>query len=141
MKRPDGVTVLAFVMFTACAILLIFGAFCVMSGAVIAEMVRMPLVPIANSLSAAAVGIIAIALAVLSLAAGIGLWTIRAWGRALAFVLVLICMALMVIGLAGALAGPNIVLAMRRTAVIAVDVMILWYLMRGNVRDAFGRLS
>jgi len=30
------------------------------------------------------------------------------------------------------------VLAMRRTVVIAVDAMILWYLMRGSVREAFG---
>lgn len=139
MKRPDGITVLAFVMFTAAALLLIFGGFCLTSGAVIAEMGRMPLVSAAHSLGAAAVGIISIILALLSLAAGIGLWTIQSWGRALAFTLVLICMALMVVGLAGALAGPNIVLAMRRTVVIFVDALILWYLTRANVRSAFGK--
>jgi len=138
MKRPDGITVLAFVMFTAAALLLIFGAFCLTSGAVIAEMLRMPLMPVANSLGAAAVGIIAIIFAVFSLVAGIGLWTVRAWGRALSFALVILCMALMVVGLAGALAGPNILLAMRRTVVLAVDAMILWYLTRGSVRSAFG---
>lgn len=137
MKRPDGISVLAFVMCTAAALLAIFGVFCLTSGVAIAEMARMPLIPVTSSIGAAGVGIIALIFAALSLAAAIGLWKVQAWGRELSYILVLICMALTIIGLAAALAGPNIVLAMRRTVVIAVDALILWYLARGNVRDAF----
>ena len=52
---------------------------------------------------------------------------------------VLIALAVSIIGLAGALAAPAILLAMRRTVQIAVELLILWYLLRPSTRAALGK--
>jgi Predicted membrane protein (DUF2127) len=139
MTRPAGITVLAFTMFTSGAILLVLGAFCFIMGPAIAEIVRTPGFPIFRMLGAAIVGVVLLLLGILCLLAGAGLWNVRAWGRSLSAVLVLVSVVLSVWGIALGLSFLLVRMVIVRIIVLGVDLLILWYLAQPHVKGAFGQ--
>lgn len=138
MERPAGITVLAFAMFTAAAILLVLSYFCFSIGSVIGEVVRTPGMPIFRMLGAAAMGVILLVMAILCALAGAGLWRVQSWGRALSILLVAISVVLSVIGIAAGLVYPQMRLVIDRIIALGVDLLVLWYLVQPHVKQAFG---
>lgn len=138
MQRPGGITVLAFAMFTAAAALLVMSYFCFSVGAVIGEVVRTPGLPIFRILGAAVVGIILLVLAFLCAGAGVGLWGMRSWGRALSVLLVVLGVVVSVVGIAAGLVYPQMMLVIHRIIAVGVELLILWYLVQPEVKQGFG---
>jgi hypothetical protein len=138
MHRPAGITVLAFAMFTAAAILLVLSYFCFSVGPVIGELVRTPGLPIFRMIGAAAVGIILLVMAFLCAGAGVGLWGMKSWGRAISILLVAISVVVSVVGIAAGLVFPQMRLVIDRIIALGVDLLVLWYLVQPQVKDAFG---
>jgi uncharacterized membrane protein (DUF2068 family) len=77
--------------------------------------------------------------AALSGAAVWGLWRLRNWGRRLAVLLAAAGVALLVPEIASAVADARLLPILRVGAGVLIRLMILQYLWRGDVKDAFAR--
>lgn len=77
--------------------------------------------------------------AALSAAAAWGLWRLRNWGRRLAALLAAAGVALLVPEIASAVSDARLLPILRVGAGVIIRLMILQYLWRGDVRDAFAR--
>ena len=77
--------------------------------------------------------------AALAGAAAWGLWRLRNWGRRLAALLAAVGIALLVPEIASAVADARLLPILRVGVGVLVRVMVLQYLWRGDVRQAFTR--
>lgn len=143
MQRPTGVTILAVLVFLVTCLYIVAALVFFLGGAALSQLgggpsgATMDMGAMLAGLGAFA-GVIMLALAVFSVAVGVGLWKLQNWGRILAIVFI-------VLGLISALAGVFSAVAEARFGpllwgliVVGIDVWILWYLFRPHVKQAFG---
>jgi hypothetical protein len=138
MQRPTGVTVLAILSFLGAGCLVILGLLMFAGGAMLATALRssMP-----GGLLAGVTSVIAVfclLFAALYVATGIGLWTLKPWGRVLTIILVLLSLLFSVLRLLGSMMHFAIPLVIWNIIVCSVDVLILWYMFTPEVKRAFG---
>ncbi len=137
MERPTGVTVLAVLCF-------IGGAFAVLGGLAMffvgaAGMASRPGMGMMMAGMGAFVGVFLLILAALYVIVGVGLWKLLNWGRILALVLVGIGAVFAVLGLFSALIHFRIFAVVWQIIVVAIDLLIIWYLTRSDVKQAFSQ--
>lgn len=83
------------------------------------------------------IGAIVLVFAMLYIAVGVGLLKLHNWARVLAMVLIVLGLLSSLAGIANSLAGMHPLLLAREVAVVVLDLLILWYLLRPHVRQAF----
>ncbi|MGD2050218.1 MAG: hypothetical protein PVH03_12000 [Chloroflexota bacterium] len=118
-ERPTGVTIIA--------LLVIIGGILGIVGGLVAFLGAN------GNPTLVGVGIGTLIVAVAQLIVGIGLWTLQKW----AWLLSVIVLGIRVVGdLVLIFAGGNVIAAIVNLVITAV---LLWYLFRPNVQQAFGR--
>jgi hypothetical protein len=137
MNRPTGVTVIAILSFLGAGLLVLFGCALLFGGAIIATL--------GMSVPAAMVGVgVAIAavfffgLAALDVVTGIGLLNMRNWARVITIVLVGLGLFFAVLGLLSGLLHFRIFLMFREAIIAAIDLWVLTYLFKPDIKQAFG---
>jgi hypothetical protein len=142
MQRPVGVTIIAVLAFIGAAGLLLVGLACALGGAVLATLGSHRAFPFGGAFlgaMGAVCGVVLLALAVVSLAAGIGLLGLKGWARILTIVLVALGLAVNALALLGGWMPHHVHhLVIRSLIGIAIDAWILYYLFRPHVKKAFG---
>jgi uncharacterized membrane protein (DUF2068 family) len=139
MQRPKGVTILAVLAFLLAALTLLAALVFLVGGPLLDELRRGATGMDAMVLAMGAkLGVMLLVLAVVYAVAGIGLWKLQNWGRILTIVVVALGF---LSAAAGALAsiqhwqpGPLI----KQLIVVAIDVWIITYLLKQDVKRAFG---
>ena len=137
MQRPTGVTIVAVLNFLAAAALAIFSVPFFAGHSIMtrdAETARSARVLVGME---AFVGAGLLVLAVLSAVIGIGLLKLRNWARILALIWFLLGLLTSVAGVFASVAPLRLLPLLREFLVVAIDVWILWYLLRPQVRQAF----
>jgi len=137
MERPTGVTVLAVLsfIFAGLCVCVAFGA--MVGGAVLASMVAsMP----ATFVGAGAVIVAGICFffAVLYGVDGYGLLKLQNWARILTIVVAGLSLLFAAFGALAALSHLQVLFLFRELLIIAVDVLVLTYLLKPHVKQAFG---
>jgi len=137
MERPTGVTVLVVLsfIFTGLCVFVAFGA--MIGGAVLASMVA--------SMPAALVGVGAVIVAGMCLffaalyaVNGYGLLKLQNWARILTIVLAGLSLLFAAFGALAALSHLRVPFLFRELLIIGVDVLVLTYLFKPHVKQAFG---
>ncbi len=121
MERPTGVTILAILNFLWAGLHALLAVLFFFIGA-----------------EDAAVGVVALILAAIGLAIGIGLWKLRNWARIVTIVLVGLSLPLSVLLLLGLLIGFELGSLIFQAIFVALYAWIIWYLFQPHVKDAFG---
>lgn len=132
--RPVGVTVLAVLYFIGAGFLVLAGLAMFALGGMAGAMAGMPAM---FGALGAMLGVVALLLAALAAATGWGMWTAKPWAWILALVLTGLNALSNVLNLAsgdaGAIAGAVFGLA--------IAGLIIWYLLRPEVKRYFGRAA
>jgi hypothetical protein len=138
MQRPTGVTVLAILAFLGAGLMVIAGLVMFAGGAMLAAALRssMPGGVLAGVTSV--IGVFCLLFAALYVVTGIGLWTLKPWGRILTIILVSLGLLFGVIGLLTSMMHFMIGLVIWRVFWCAIDALILWYMFTPEVKRAFG---
>lgn len=138
MQRPTGVTVLAILSFLGAGLLVIGALVMFAGGAMLATMLRssMPSGILAGVTSVIAV--FCLLFAALYVVTGIGLWTLKPWGRILTIILVSLSLLFSVLGLLTSMMHFMIGIVIWRIIVCGIDALILWYMFTPEVKRAFG---
>ncbi len=140
MERPTGVTVLAVLCFIGGAFAVLGGLAMFFAGALgMAGMASRPGMGMMMAGMGAFVGVFLLILAALYVIVGVGLWKLLNWGRILALVLVGIGAVFAILGLFSALIHFRIFAVVWQIIVVAIDLLIIWYLTRSDVKQAFGQ--
>jgi uncharacterized membrane protein (DUF2068 family) len=136
MNRPTGVTILAVLSFCGVflAILLACGF---LFGSAVSAALGMPLIG-ASSVVAAA---LCFAGAVLAVFNGIGLLRLQNWARILTIVLTGLSLLGAVLGILNGVFHFRIFLTFRELIVAAIDLLVLRYLFRPEIKSAFGTVG
>jgi hypothetical protein len=143
MNKPAGVIVLAILYFIGAAFLLLAGIGFVIGGGAIAAMLSQQSQAGANPLAAmmgflgAGVGIFFLVMGAVDLIVGIGLIKLKNWARITAIVFTAIGACLQLLMLIGSLAHFNIVAMVFPVIVLAIQALIIWYLLKPEVKAAF----
>jgi hypothetical protein len=87
------------------------------------------------------IGAIVFVFPMLYVAVGVGLLKLHNWARILAMVLIVLGLLSSLAGVANSLARMHPLLLAREMAVVVLDLLMLWYLLRPHVRQAFGESS
>ena len=143
MNRPVGVTILAIVCFIFTALCVIGGILAIAGGGFIATLINQS----GGQGSAGAAGLLAglgAAIAVFFLIGaainalvGWGLWKLKEWARIVAIVLAAISALFQALGVFGSLLHFNILGILWSGFVLAIDALIIWYLLKPEVKAAF----
>jgi hypothetical protein len=142
MNRPTGVTVLAILNFIGAAFCLLGGIGMILGGGFIATMLSQQgqgsagAAGILAGLGAAA-GVFIIIVGGVSALVGFGLWKLKEWARIVSIVLCGISGAFQLLGILGTLAHFNVLALMWGAFWLAVDALIIWYLLKPEVKAAF----
>ena len=142
MGRPVGVTILAILNFIGAAFCLLGGIGMILGGGVIATMLSQQgqgsagAAGILAGLGAAA-GVFIIIIGGVSALVGFGLWKLKGWARIVSIVLFVISAAMQLLGLLGTLAHFNLFAVVWSLFWVAVDVFVIWYLLKLEVKAAF----
>jgi hypothetical protein len=137
MKRPFGVTVVAVLMCIGAALLALGSLAFFMLGAVaVTEGAHGPLAQLYLGVGALGAGIFLVR-AVANATVAIYMWRLVYWARLAAIAFTALGLLFAVIGILASLPHPAIMVVAWQVFVIAIDVWILWYLMRPHVKDAF----
>jgi hypothetical protein len=143
MGRPVGVTILAILDFIGAAFCLLGGIGMILGGGFIATMMSQQ----GGQGSAGAAGFFAglgavagvfiIIMGGVCALVGFGLWKLKGWARIVSIVLTGISGAFQLLGLLGTLAHFNLFAVVWSLFWIAVDALIIWYLLKPEVKAAF----
>jgi hypothetical protein len=143
MGRPVGVTILAILDFIGAAFCLLGGIGMMLGGGFLATMINQQ----GGQGSAGAAGIFAglgavagvfmIVMGAICALVGFGLWKLKGWARIVSIILAGIGAAFQVIGLLASLAHFNIFAVIWGLFWIAIDALIIWYLLKPEVKAAF----
>ncbi len=137
MNRPTGVTIIAILSFLAAFLLVLLGFGFLFGGAIIASLgMSMP-----TSIIGAGVVLFAcvfFGFAALDVVTGIGLLNMRNWARVLTIVIVGIGLFFAALGILSGLLHFRIFLTFRELCVAAIDVWVITYLLKPQVKQAFG---
>ena len=147
MERPTGVTILAVVAFIGAGLCALAGlallGIAIFAGArLLSHLAEYPQLAIVAGVGGAVIGVICLLSAVLYVVIGIGYWKLKNWARILS--VVLICLALasscvsLVVALTHISTGFFLGLFFRRLVLAAVQIWILIYLFKPQVKQAFG---
>jgi hypothetical protein len=138
MERPAGVTILAVLAFVGAGLLVFAALGALMMGSVILS--RMGAAPMAvmGGVGVAIFAVFFLAIAVLYVVVGVGLWKLLNWARILTIVLVGLSTLVHIFGVLGALVHFHPFLFVWRAIVLALFVWIIVYLLKPDVKQAFG---
>lgn len=141
MARPVGVTILAILNFIGAACCLLGGIAMILGGGVIATMMSQQGAGASGILAGlgAAAGVFIIIIGGVGALVGFGLWKLKEWARIVSIVLAGISGALQLLGLLGTLAHFNILAVIWGVFWLAIDALIIWYLLKPEVKAAFQR--
>ena len=141
MGRPVGVTILAILNFIGAAFCLLGGIVMILGGGFIATMMSQQSAGVSGILAGlgAAAGVFIIICGGLAAAVGFGLWKLKGWARVVSIVLYGISAALQLLGLLGSLAHFNAFAVIWSVFWVAIDALIIWYLLKPEVKAAFQR--
>lgn len=139
MGRPVGITILAILNFIGAAFCLLGGIAMILGGGFIATMMSQQSAGVSGILAGlgAAAGVFIIICGGLAAAVGFGLWKLKGWARIVSIVLVGINGAFQLLGLLGSLAHFNAFAVIWTVFWIAIDALIIWYLLKPEVKAAF----
>ena len=143
MERPTGVTVLA-------VLLMIFAAFAAFAGLGLlvlglgggtALQMRGASTGMSTMMAGMGVlgGVFLLGLAAASVVLGVGLLKLLNWARVVTLVLVGLGLLFAAIGLLTAVIHFRVALLLWQLIVVAIDAWIIWYLLRPDVKQAFGQ--
>ena len=144
MGRPTGVTVLAILDFIGAGLCVLMGLLMMLGGGFLASFISGQ----GGQGSAGAAGILAGLGAVagvfiiiigggVSALLGFGLWKLKEWARIITIVLAGIGGAFQLFGLLGSLAHFNLFAIVWSLFWTAIDALIIWYLLKPEVKAAF----
>src|SRR2546421_1649861 len=143
MNRPVGVTILAILCFIGTALCVIGGIGVMAGGGFIANLINQSggqgSAGAAGLLAGlgAAVGVIILIFGAVYALVGWGLWKLKEWARIVTIVLVAIGALFQALGVFGSLLHFNIFGILWAGFWLAVDVLIIWYLLKPEVKAAF----
>jgi hypothetical protein len=145
MGRPVGVTILAILNLIGAAFCIIGGLLMIAGGGFLATMVSQQ--NQAGSAGAAGffaglgafMGIFIIIIGGVGLLVGIGLLKLKEWARIISIVFAGLGAGLQLLGLVGSLSHFNIGAVIWTLFWLAIDVLIIWYLVKPEVKAAFQR--
>ncbi len=143
MERPTGVTVLA-------VLLMIFAAFAAIAGLALLVMglgggAALQMRGASTGMSSmmagmgALGGVFLLGLAAVYVVLGVGLLKLLNWARVVTLVLVGLGLLFAAVGLLSAVIHFRVALLLWQLIVVAIDAWIIWYLLRPDVKQAFGQ--
>ncbi|MGC2696951.1 MAG: hypothetical protein WA738_14290 [Candidatus Angelobacter sp.] len=143
MNKPAGVIVIAILYFLGAAILLLAGIGFVVGGGAIAAMMSQQgqtggsgLATLMGALGAG-VGIFFLLWGAIDVLVGVSLLKLKNWARVVAIVFAAIGACFQVFGLIGTLSHFNIGSFVITLIVLGIQVLVIWYLMKPEVKAAF----
>lgn len=143
MGRPTGVTVLAILDFIGAGLCVLIGLLMIVGGGFMATMMSQQggqgsagVAGLFAGLGAVA-GVFAIIFGGVCALLGFGLWKLKEWARIVSIVLTGISGAFQLFGLLGSLAHFNLFAVVWSLFWLAIDALIIWYLLKPEVRAAF----
>lgn len=143
MGRPVGVTVLAILDFIGAGFCVLGGLVMMLGGGFLANLINQQggqgsagAAGIMAGLGAAA-GVFIIIMGGVCALVGFGLWKLKGWARIVSIVLAGIGAAFQLLGLLGTLAHFSLFAVVWSLFWIAVDALIIWYLLKPEVKAAF----
>jgi len=137
MQKPTGVVILAILCWASAAFLLLPSLALFFGSSFIAAMIGHQFGPIA-AFAGVAAGAFMLIMAVIGAVIGWGLWTLQEWARILTIIFNGIFLALGILGMF-ALAFLHPVGIVFRLVRIAINGVIIWYLLQPDVVAAFRR--
>lgn len=139
MGRPAGVTVIAVLDFIGAAFCLLLGLALMLGGGFIATIMSQQQRAGAGFLGAigAAAGVFVIVCAALAIVLGLGLMKLKEWARIATIVLAAIGVVFGLLGLFTVLAHFAVVGIFWALCRLAINVLIIWYLLQPHVKAAF----
>jgi len=139
MERPTGVTILAVLYFIGTAFLAICGLLFIVGGSMLSGLAQSGGPGSAIFAAGGAVlGAFFLVLALLELAIGIGFIKLQNWARVVAIVFTGIAVLFGAFGMLGMLAHVMVFALMVRVITLAIQIWILVYLFKPDVKQAFG---
>jgi len=140
--RPTGVVLIAFYHFLAAAFLVIVAITLAVGGTVLGAMFAAGNSGLLGGMGLF-VGVLGAAFtlifAVVAALAGYGVWTLREWGRILCIVLAGISLLISLPGLLLMGIHLSLFLGGYRLVKVAINVLIIWYLVQPQIRSLFQR--
>jgi hypothetical protein len=141
MERPTGVTVIAVLGFIG-AFFLFFAAFGMfLGGAILSSLANRPGLGMMAGMGGAIVGVVFLVIGAAYLVLGIGLWKLQNWARIVTLILVGLGVIFNVMALLSTILHLHVFLFFIQALFIAVDVWIVVYLLRPQVKQAFRATS
>ena len=141
MERPAGVTILAVLAFFLAGFLVLAGLGALLGGAVLSHMTASGGLKMLAGVGAAILGAIFLGFAVIYIVDAIGLLKMANWARILTIVLVALSLLHSAFRLLRSLAHLHPVALFFTLIIAAIDVWILVYLFKPEVKQAFGATS
>jgi hypothetical protein len=139
MGRPVGVTILAILYFLFGLLCIVGGIGLLAGGGFMASMINQQGGQGAGFLAGlgAALGVGYLVGALIELLLGWGLWKLKNWARIITLIFMAIGAVFSVIGLVGTLTHFNIISLVFTLIFLAIYALIIWYLLRADVKAAF----
>jgi uncharacterized membrane protein (DUF2068 family) len=142
MGRPVGVTILAILNFIGAGLCVLLGLGMMLGGGFIATMLSQQGQGSAGAAGVlaglgAAAGVFIIIMGGVSALLGFGLWKLKGWARIVSIVLAGISGAFQLLGLLGSLAHFSLFAVVWSLFWLAIDALIIWYLLKPEVKAAF----
>jgi cytochrome c oxidase subunit IV len=141
MERPAGVTILAVVAFLFGGLFALGGLGMMLGGAVLSRMANSGGLGMLAGVGGAIIGFILLGFAVVYIVDGIGLMKVANWARILTIILVGLSLLRSAFGMMRSLGHLNPVALCFALLIAAIDVWILVYLFKPDVKQAFGATS
>ncbi len=142
MNRPTGVTVIAILCFVGAVLCVLGGIGLIAGGGFLASYMNQQSQSGAGAAGliaglGAAIGVVIIVFGAVYVLVGWGLWTLKEWARIVTIVLSAIGAVFQLPGLLRALLHFSIGGLVWTAFWLAVDIVIIWYLLTPQVRAAF----
>jgi hypothetical protein len=141
MERPAGVTILAVVAFIFGGFLTLAGLGMVLGGAVLSRMADSGGLGMLAGVGGAIIGVVLFGIAVVYIVDAMGLLKVANWARILTIILVGLNLLRSTFTLLRSVAHVHVVGLFFTLVFVAIDVWILVYLFKPEVKQAFGAAS
>jgi cytochrome c oxidase subunit IV len=138
MERPAGVTILAVVAFIFGGLLALGGLGMMLGGAVLSRMANSGGLGMLAGVGGAIIGFVFLGFAVVYIVDAIGLLKVANWGRILTIILVGLSLLRSAFSMMRSLGHLNPIALCFALIIAAIDVWILVYLFKPDVKQAFG---
>jgi uncharacterized membrane protein (DUF2068 family) len=141
MVRPTGVTIIAILDFVGATFCVLGGIGMMAGGGILATMMNQQ--GQANGMSGliaslgAVMGVFFLIIAAVEIILGVGLLKLKEWARMVTVILTAILAALGLLGLLGSFAHFNLGAFLFKVCVLAIQIFIIVYLMKPEVKAAF----